>query len=149
MIGYLVVALGVIITDILTKQWALAACTDKLVINKFVACHLAFNRGVSWSMFHSDDTSMFVMVSLLVGLVIIFFAWYTYQQWREHQTIWAEVLVLSGACANMIDRLWHGAVIDFIMLEYKQYVFPLFNFADSAIVCGVIGIIVMNMQREK
>jgi signal peptidase II len=149
MIGYLFFALAIIVVDIITKQWALTACVHKLVFNKFIACQLAFNRGVSWSMLHTESTLGFVLVTLLVAAVIVFLCWYTYQRWLDYQSIFAEVIVLAGACANMIDRIWHGAVIDFIMLEYKGFVWPLFNIADTAIVLGVLLMCFGTLKKGK
>ncbi len=47
-------------------------------------------------------------------------------------------LVLGGAIGNLIDRLQHGYVVDFILLYYDRWSFPAFNVADSAITVGVI-----------
>jgi signal peptidase II len=47
-------------------------------------------------------------------------------------------LVLGGALGNLIDRLWFGYVIDFILVYYKDWQWPAFNIADSAIFMGVV-----------
>ena len=46
---------------------------------------------------------------------------------------WALALILGGALGNVIDRLLHGHVVDFIQVHWKQRYFPSFNVADSAI----------------
>lgn len=48
----------------------------------------------------------------------------------------AYALVLAGAIGNLIDRLVHGYVIDFLHVYYQQYDFPVFNIADVAISIG-------------
>ena len=50
----------------------------------------------------------------------------------------AEVAVIAGASSNIIDRFWYGGVVDFILLEYEQWSWPLFNVADIVIVGGII-----------
>ena len=45
-------------------------------------------------------------------------------------------LVLGGALGNVIDRVWHGHVIDFIFFHWGNRYFPAFNLADSAISVG-------------
>ena len=45
-------------------------------------------------------------------------------------------LVMGGALVNVIDRVWHGHVIDFIHVHWQQHYFPAFNVADSAITVG-------------
>ncbi len=50
----------------------------------------------------------------------------------------ALALVLSGAVGNVIDRIEHGYVVDFIHVHWQQAYFPAFNVADSAITIGAI-----------
>jgi signal peptidase II len=50
----------------------------------------------------------------------------------------AIALVLSGAVGNVIDRIEHGYVVDFIHVHWQQAYFPAFNIADSAITIGAI-----------
>ncbi|WP_207061719.1 signal peptidase II [Motiliproteus sp. SC1-56] len=50
----------------------------------------------------------------------------------------ALALILGGALGNLIDRIWLGYVIDFISLHWKQYYYPAFNLADSAITVGAL-----------
>jgi len=45
--------------------------------------------------------------------------------------------VLGGAIGNLIDRVLHGYVTDFILLYYQHWEWPAFNIADSAICIGV------------
>jgi signal peptidase II len=45
-------------------------------------------------------------------------------------------LVLGGALGNVIDRVWHGYVVDFIHVHWRDWYFPAFNVADSAITIG-------------
>lgn len=45
-------------------------------------------------------------------------------------------MVAGGALGNIIDRILHGAVFDFLYFHYEDYSFPAFNLADSAISVG-------------
>jgi signal peptidase II len=45
-------------------------------------------------------------------------------------------LIMGGALGNLWDRLARGRVIDFLLVYVKQYQWPVFNLADSAIVVG-------------
>ena len=47
-------------------------------------------------------------------------------------------LILSGAIGNLIDRLMHGYVVDFIQVYYDRWYWPAFNIADSAISIGAV-----------
>lgn len=56
-------------------------------------------------------------------------------------------LILGGALGNVIDRVVHGHVIDFIRVHYKEHYFPAFNVADSAITVGA-ALIVLDSLLE-
>ena len=45
-------------------------------------------------------------------------------------------LILGGALGNLSDRLMHGHVVDFVLVHYRDWYFPAFNVADSAITTG-------------
>src|SRR5262249_34288238 len=50
--------------------------------------------------------------------------------------LWSLALLAAGICGNLIDRVRLGRVIDFILLYYKDYQWPVFNIADTAITIG-------------
>ncbi len=51
-------------------------------------------------------------------------------------------LILGGALGNVVDRMRHGYVIDFVHAHWNDAFFPAFNVADSAITIGAICLIV-------
>ncbi len=57
-------------------------------------------------------------------------------------------LILGGAAGNLIDRLVHGSVIDFLDLYMGQYHWPAFNVADSCIVIGA-GFVILELLFER
>ena len=132
--------------DRLTKLWAL----DRLVdapIALFPGCNfiLAWNKGVSWSMFADSGPQQYVV---LLGFIVLVVAWFTgYTVWRAYHghRVWLEALILGGAVSNLVDRFVYGAVIDFIQLYVPVYSFPVFNIADACIVLGVFGLFFMTI----
>ena len=58
-------------------------------------------------------------------------------------------LIMGGALGNVIDRLLHGHVIDFILVHYGNWYFPAFNLADSAITVGAIMMILDELRRVR
>lgn len=104
---------------------------------------LVFNSGAAWS-FLSGASGwqrwFFVMLALAVSVAIG--VWLAHmprrqQGWRAA----ALALVLGGALGNVIDRLWHGYVIDFLQFHWHNLYYPTFNLADSAITIGAIMLI--------
>lgn len=61
----------------------------------------------------------------------------------------AVTMILGGAVGNVVDRLLHGHVVDFIQLHYGGWYFPAFNLADSAITLGAICLILDEIRRVR
>ena len=62
---------------------------------------------------------------------------------------WALALILGGALGNVIDRLLHGYVVDFIQVHWRTAYFPSFNVADSAITVGAALLILDELRRVR
>lgn len=64
--------------------------------------------------------------------------------------VFALSMIFGGAVGNYIDRLRFGFVIDFLDVHYKEaWSYPAFNIADSAIVCGVILLLLIMTARDR
>ena len=61
----------------------------------------------------------------------------------------AVTMIMGGAIGNVVDRLLHGHVVDFIQLHYGGWYFPAFNLADSAITLGAICLILDEIRRVR
>lgn len=126
------------IADRLTKYWAVTALQQvPMVAAPWLSFSFALNRGVSWSLFHSESSLQFVLVSLLIAFVVGALTWHMWQRYIKGHTVYGEWLVLGGAISNLWDRYWYGGVVDFIMFHYRDWVWPLFNIADCMIVVGI------------
>ncbi len=92
------------------------------------------NKGIIFG-FLQDYSWLPLMITLIILLIII----YSYDQLpptKTGQVLWG--LIVGGAAGNLIDRLLHGFVIDFINFNF----WPAFNMADSAITIGIIGLLI-------
>jgi len=136
---YSLAFIALLFLDRLTKYLALDGFFSKYSY-KYLSFDLAINRGVSWGMFHSSSNTVFIIVTLFVVLVMGLLLYHSYNQHKQGSLLVGEILVLSGAFSNLIDRLLYSGVIDFILLSYKSYMWPLFNLADVFIVVGVFVI---------
>ncbi|NBT78507.1 MAG: signal peptidase II, partial [Betaproteobacteria bacterium] len=57
-------------------------------------------------------------------------------------------LILGGAIGNVIDRVWQGQVVDFLLAHWREVFFwPAFNVADSAITVGAMILILDEIRR--
>lgn len=127
--------------DRITKIWALSL-QDDLVINQFLSFHLTFNRGISWGLLYSERSLVFCLVNAIIIALVLFLAHYTYTRYKAGHIIFGELLVLTGAVSNIIDRFYYYGVIDFIVLSYKDYYWPVFNIADALIVGGILIMVI-------
>ncbi len=79
-----------------------------------------------------------------VGIV-----WMLRQHGAQRLFGWALALILGGALGNVIDRLLHGYVVDFIQVHWGGWYFPSFNVADSAISVGAALLILDELRRVR
>jgi signal peptidase II len=137
-VSYAAVALTVLVFDRLTKFYALYYCQTAQVLTKYLSCELVINHGISWGMFSSAHIVMHGIILSAIAVVTLLLAWYAYKRLCDGYTVYGEFLVLSGSLSNIIDRVYYGGVIDFIVVHTPVYTWPVFNLADSAIVLGVV-----------
>ncbi len=78
----------------------------------------------------------FIGLAIVVSLVI--YVWLGRLTAKDKQEAFALSLILGGAVGNLLDRISYGYVTDFILLYYKDWEWPAFNIADSAIFLGVV-----------
>jgi signal peptidase II len=85
----------------------------------------------------------------IVGVAAVIGMVYMLRKSRADQRIlhWALGLVAGGAVGNLIDRIVHGMVTDFILWKYKTHEWPVFNIADVVLVVGV-GLMFIDIQKE-
>lgn len=147
---YVSVVAALFIIDRLTKQAALTLLGDGTICHwgPFVSFELMFNRGVSWSLFHSAQQAPFVMLTMVVMVMLGALAAYTYQRARAGYSVFPELLVFAGGVSNIVDRMVYAGVIDFIGLHWRHWSFPVFNIADSLIVLGVLLMLIQGVGNE-
>jgi len=85
----------------------------------------------------------------LGALAALFIVWMLRSHGGQRLFSWALALILGGAVGNVIDRLLHGHVVDFIQVHYGSAYFPSFNIADSAITVGAVLLILDELLRVR
>ena len=140
----LTLAALVIVLDQLLKWWIVAVVMDpprEIEVTSFFKLVMAWNRGISFSLFRSDwAAGPYVWAGLAVA-VAIGLGWWLGRV-RHALTATALGLVIGGALGNAIDRLRLGAVADFLDFHWQGYHWPAFNLADSAISVGIVLLVV-------
>lgn len=144
---------AVILLDQLSK-WLVAghlAVYDSIRVLPVFNLVLIHNPGAAWSFLASASgwqRWFFTILALVVSAAIV--VWLRFLPRRDFR--WrscALALVLAGALGNVIDRLWHGYVIDFLQFHYQGWYYPAFNLADSAITVGAAMLILEGLFSRR
>jgi len=158
LLGWLGLAGVVLLLDQFTKVLIVGnfALGEVHTVTSFFDVVRAHNPGAAFS-FLSDASGwqrwFFTGLGTVAAVVIVFLL-------RQHagQTLFclAVSLILGGAVGNVIDRLWHGHVIDFLQFHWSwlapmfpQGYFPAFNLADSAITLGAVLLVLDELRRVR
>ncbi len=143
---WMAVAMLVVVADQLTKLAVIHYIDlyDRVPLASFINLTHQRNTGAAFS-FLADAGGwqrwFFTILALLVSAFILRWLW---RARRDAPLPLAAglSLVLGGAVGNLIDRLMHGYVTDFIQVWFGDWAFPSFNIADSAITVGAALLIV-------
>ena len=149
----LLLSVSVIVLDQWSKAWVLSSLPEYTavpVIDGFWNWYRTYNTGAAFS-FLADaggwQTVFFTALALAISGLLGWWLWRTPRgDWRQALPY---ALVIGGALGNVIDRLIHGHVIDFIQWHWRGHYWPAFNIADAAIVGGAIGIAVFGLLDGK
>ena len=145
MLKWLWLSIVVIVLDQLTKQLASSYLSyqQPLQVMPFFDLTLTHNRGAAFSFLSSAggwQRWFFTAMAMFVSIAIIL--WMKRLEPNQKWLAAALALVLGGAIGNVWDRLTLGYVVDFIDIYYKQWHWPAFNVADSAICVGAIMLVI-------
>lgn len=141
----------VIVLDLITKNWALAALDGGRRMELFfgfVPLTLAFNRGAAFGLSLGDDPRwFFIPITILaLTLLLVLLRQADPRDWVRFVSV---SLVISGALGNLYDRIrWDRGVVDFIgPIDLGVMLWPIFNVADMAISCGAV-LLAISFWRE-
>lgn len=139
---WLLCAVGTIALDQLTKWWIVGAFKEgeRFNVLPFFDLILAYNPGAAFSFLAGAGGWQRWFFTVLALVVSIFILLWLRKEKRFLPSL-GLTLVLGGALGNVIDRLIHGKVVDFLLFYWQDWSYPAFNVADTAITCGAILLI--------
>jgi len=148
-------ALGalVLLADQGSKYWILHGLRlqdlQTVVLLPVLNFVLVWNHGITFGMFTSfGDAGKIILAGFAIAVIAALAVWL----WRSDR--WFTTLAIGaiggGAIGNVLDRLRHGAVVDFIQVHAGWLYFPyVFNVGDSCIVCGVAALMAESLLRRQ
>ncbi|MBC7956248.1 MAG: lipoprotein signal peptidase [Cytophagales bacterium] len=149
---WLGVALIVIVLDQITKTLILQSFQygDSRYVTSFFNIVRAHNTGAAFSFLASESGWQRWFFIGLGFAAAIFIVWMLRSHGGQKMFAWALSLILGGALGNVVDRMLHGYVVDFIQVHWgAKYYFPSFNVADSAITVGAVLLILDELLRVR
>jgi signal peptidase II len=151
LLPWLGIAAIIVLLDQITKAVILRkfAIGDSQAITSFFNLVHWRNTGAAFSFLHASSGWQ---RWFFIGLALVatgFIVWMLNRHGAQRLFGWALTLILGGAVGNVIDRLWHGSVVDFIQLHWRGAAFPAFNVADSAITVGAVLLILDELRRVR
>jgi len=145
---WVLVSLAVVALDQLTKLAIQARFlpATQLVITDFFSQTLAFNTGMAFSLGRDVAASRYLLSAVAVAAAVII-VWLL----RRGGDRWycaGLALILGGAIGNLMDRIALGHVVDFLLFHWRDWYYPAFNVADSAITVGA-ALLIIDAFRQR
>jgi lipoprotein signal peptidase len=141
----------VLAADQASKWWILHGINlpqvRQIVLLPVLNLTMVWNRGVTFGLLNGTGRWSYLLLAAVALLVVVALGvWLR----RAESAVAAAALgaIAGGAVGNVIDRLRFGAVVDFIDAHIGDWHWYVFNIADSAIVCGVIALILESWLRR-
>lgn len=149
LVPWLGIAGIVLLLDQLTKITITQMFTygESRPVTSFFNLVLAYNKGAAFS-FLSTQSGWQRYFFTAIGIAAALFIVYLLKKHAGQRLFcWALALILGGAVGNVIDRILYGHVIDFLDFYIRNWHWPAFNVADSAICIGAVLFVVDELRR--
>ena len=121
----------------------------KTVIPDFFDLTLLYNKGAAFSFLANAGGWQRWAFTVFGVLAALFILWMLSRHGGQRLFALALSLILGGAIGNVVDRIFRGQVVDFLLVYHDRWFFPAFNVADSAITVGAILLILDEILRVK
>mgnify|MGYP002133520700 CR=1 FL=1 len=148
---WLSLALLVLVIDQLTK-WLIVGqfvLGDSRPVTGFFNLVRAHNTGAAFSFLaHAGGWQRWLFTGIGIAASALM-VWMLRAHPGQKLFGFAIACILGGAIGNVIDRLVHGYVVDFLDLHWAGWHFPAFNAADSAITLGAACLLLDELLRVK
>lgn len=116
------------------------------IIPNFFSLYFVKNTGAAFSILENSTT--FLTIITVVFIILIDNLIKKEKKFSRLSTI-SLGLVLGGMFGNLIDRIIHHGVIDYLSFTFFKYHFPIFNLADIGITLGLFLLLISTIKEEK
>jgi signal peptidase II len=141
-VGFLLPAAIVVVVDQITKQifWKYFVAGQQAdVIPGVLRITLVKNSGAAFGLFEGGRVFFIIASVVAIGFILYLgFRLPVVERYKRYLL----GLILGGAVGNLIDRIYDGAVIDFIEMGLKGHWWPVYNVADIAVSVGAVLLLI-------
>jgi signal peptidase II len=151
MLPWLGLALIILIADQFTKVLILGyyKLGDSTYVTSFFNVVRAHNTGAAFSFLAGASGWQRWFFTAIGVAATVFIVWMLRSHAGQKLFSFSLACILGGAVGNVVDRLLHGYVVDFLQFHWGGWFFPAFNVADTAITIGAIGLILDELRRVR
>jgi signal peptidase II len=151
MLPWLILAIILIAADQFTKTLILGyyQLGDSTRVTSFFNIVRVHNTGAAFSFLADAGGWQRWFFTGIGAVATIFIVWMLRSHHAQKLFAFALACILGGAIGNVVDRLLHGYVVDFLDFHVKGWHWPAFNIADSAIFIGAVCLILDEILRVK
>lgn len=110
-----------------------------------VTCIFTTNPGFSFGLGGSLPTFLHIAAPLILLMFVVHEGT---TRLRARKNAIPEMLILAGGMGNLADRAFYGHVFDYLLVTLFGFEFPVFNFADCAVVGGVFLLLVREARER-
>jgi signal peptidase II len=151
MLPWLALATIVVVLDQLTKVMVVRSFQvgeRRPVLDGWFDLTLVYNKGAAFSFLASaDGWQRWFFIAVGVG-AMAFILYLLVRHGSQKLFGVALSLILGGAIGNVLDRVFAGQVVDFLLAHWNdRWYFPAFNVADAAITVGAVLLILDELLR--
>lgn len=115
------------------------------IINNFFNVTFMKNTGAAFSFLEGNVPLIIIVTSIIIIFILRYIK--TTNPKRQEKIFYS--LIIGGAFGNLIDRIVHGYVIDFLDFNLFGYNYPVFNIADISIVVGIFSLIILSIIESR
>jgi signal peptidase II len=139
------VAVSVVTVDYISKQIILRTVPlfEGVSVLPFLRIVNIWNEGAAFGLFANLGNRFFMFLSFAAIICILIYT----MRVRSRLELFSLSVIIGGAIGNLLDRIIHGKVIDFIDFYIGKWHWPAFNVADSALTVGVILFILSSLKH--
>lgn len=152
LLPWLGLALILVIVDQFTKVLILGyyKLGDSTYVTSFFNVVRAHNTGAAFSFLADASGWQRWLFTAIAVAAVGFILWLLRSHAGQRLFCFSLACILGGAVGNLVDRLMHGYVVDFLQVHWRnQWYFPAFNVADAAITIGAIGLVLDELLRVR